>query len=83
MLPLQFLPGENAASLELDGLETYSILFGGMPVSPAMKVQVLAKKEDGRQMLFTTRLRVDNETEAGYYSCGGIMNAALKKLIAD
>jgi aconitate hydratase len=82
VLPLQFLPGENADSLELDGREVYSILFGGMPVSPGMKVQVLAKKEDGQQILFTTRLRVENETEAGYYSCGGIMNAALQKLIS-
>ncbi len=80
VLPLQYLPGENAASLGLDGRESFSILFGGMPVSPGMKVQVLAKKDDGRQILFNARLRVDNETEAGYYASGGIMNAALMKL---
>jgi aconitate hydratase len=82
VLPLQYLPGENALGLGLDGSEEYSILFGGQPVLPGMKVNVLAKKDDGRQILFTTRLRVDNETEAAYYTSGGIMNAALKKLIA-
>lgn len=81
VLPLQFLPGENIAAHGLDGREVFSISFGGRPVSPGMKVQVTAVKEDGRQISFTTRLRVENETEASYFASGGIMNAALKKLM--
>lgn len=81
VLPLQYLPGESAASHGLDGRETFSILFNGKPAAPGMKVQVLARKEDGRQILFTTRLRVENEAEAAYYTSGGIMNAVLKKLM--
>lgn len=82
VLPLQFLPGENAANLGLDGRETFTIRFGGKPVSPGMTVTVSAKKNDGHETVFKTLLRMENENEAAYYTGGGIMNAVLKKLIS-
>lgn len=82
VLPLQFLPGENAASLGLDGRETFTIQFGGRPVSAGMTVTVSAKKNDGSETVFKTLLRMENENETAYYTGGGIMNAVLKKLIS-
>jgi aconitate hydratase len=78
VLPLQYLPGENATSLGLTGSESFTVsgiteLNGG----PAPKsVTVTA---DGKS--FQALLRIDTPGEADYYRHGGIMHYVLRSLL--
>ena len=85
VLPLQFPEGENAASLGLDGTETFAItgvaeLNEG--VTPR-KVLVSAAKSDGGSVDFHAVLRIDTPGEADYYRNGGILQYVLRSLVAS
>ena len=56
VLPLQFLPGENAASLGLTGEETFDIL-GVQDVAPRQRVQVQGDAGRMARSSSSTRLR--------------------------
>jgi len=81
ILPLQYSAGENAQSLGLTGHERYTI-SGLEAIKPGQKVEVQAVSDDGQVRRFTTRARVDNETEVGYMHNGGILPLVLRELIA-
>ena len=80
VLPLQYLPGESAASLGLTGQEVFDVLGieamneGEIP----REVTVLA---DGRE--FRARVRIDTPGEAEYFRHGGIMQYVLRSLLAS
>jgi aconitate hydratase len=80
VLPLQYQPGESAASLGLTGQEVFDVLGieamneGEIP----REVTVLA---DGRE--FRARVRIDTPGEAEYYRHGGIMQYVLRSLLAS
>jgi len=78
VLPLQFLDGQTAASLGLDGSEVFSIsgvekLNEG--VTPK-EVEVVAGDKK-----FKAKLRIDTPGEADYYRHGGIMQYVLRSLL--
>ena len=82
VLPLQFLPGENAATLNLDGTETFSV-HGLEPLNrgeTVPRVTVSALRENGETLSFEARLRIDTPTEADYYRHGGVLNFVLRQL---
>ena len=81
ILPLQFAPGENPQTLGLTGHEGYTIR-GLENIKPGQPVEVEAIGDDGKVKRFTTRARVDNETEVGYLHHGGILPLVLRELIA-
>src|SRR5438046_2280150 len=81
ILPLQYAPGENAHLLGLTGEERYTI-HGLNTLKPGQHVEVKVVADDGRTVSFTTRARVDNETEIGYLHHGGILPLVLRELIA-
>ncbi|HEY6116604.1 MAG TPA: aconitate hydratase AcnA [Candidatus Dormibacteraeota bacterium] len=81
ILPLQFSAGENAHLLGLTGEERYTI-HGLDSVTPGQKVEVEAVADDGHTIKFTTRCRIDNETEIQYLHHGGILPLVLRELIA-
>ena len=78
VLPLQFLPGEGAASLGLDGSEILDIegIGSGRPV----RVAVGAVKPDGTAMEFQVLVRIDTPKEWDYYHNGGILQYVLRQL---
>jgi aconitate hydratase len=82
VLPLQFLPGENAKSLGLTGEETYSI--GGIAegLSPRKALPVTAVRPDGTSIDFQVVVRIDSPIEVEYYRNGGILQTVLRRLIA-
>jgi aconitase A len=51
-------------------------------MKPGQLVDVEAVADKGKVTLFTTRARVDNETEVGYLHQGGILPLVLRELIA-
>jgi aconitate hydratase len=77
VLPLQYLDGQNAASLGLTGEETFSfhgisaLNEGGVP----KEIQVTAGDKS-----FMARVRIDTPGEADYYRHGGIMQYVLRSL---
>jgi aconitate hydratase len=77
ILPLQFTGNDTAASLELDGSESFSI--------PAVEVgqtevTVTATREAGETVEFTTRIRIDTPNEFAYFEHGGILHYVLRRL---
>ncbi len=83
ILPLQFMEGEDAESLGLDGTERYAIgeidLSAGLPASPT--VEVTAHKADGAEVAFSAVVRIDTPTEGAYYRNRGILQYVLRDLI--
>jgi len=84
VLPLQYLPGQSAASLGLDGHETFSV--NGIEAmndgTQPKEVTVRATKDDGSVTEFATRVRIDTPMEAEYYRHGGILRYVLRQLAA-
>lgn len=82
ILPLQFLEGENAESLGLDGTEAVTIgaidFSSGLP-DPGV-VSVTAVKADGSTVGFEAIVRVDTPTEGRYFAHGGILQYVLRNL---
>ncbi|MFA7438997.1 aconitate hydratase AcnA [Castellaniella sp.] len=79
VLPLQFPDGQNAASLGLTGEETFEITGiegfndGGNPKTVHVKAGAVE---------FDALVRIDTPTEASYYRHGGILQYALRQLLA-
>jgi aconitate hydratase len=80
VLPLTYRQGENAASLGLDGSETFDI---DVPANlkPRQELIVNAKKSDGRVVTFKVLCRVDTPVEVDYYRNGGILNTVLRAMM--
>ena len=88
VLPLQFPEGESAASLGLDGTETFDI--SGITAlndgSTPRTVHVTATKEGGgpeksSTVEFDAVVRIDTPGEADYYRHGGIMQYVLRGML--
>lgn len=80
VLPLEFLPGQNADSLKLDGTEIYNIT-GIEPLVPGKLVHVEAIRSNGTTIQFKAKIRIDTSIEIYYFRNGGIMNAILHDLM--
>ncbi len=80
VLPLQFMDGEDAASLGLDGGETFDI--SGQTDPNAKSVTVTATSEDGTTKSFAALVRIDTPKERDYYEHGGILQYVLRQLAA-
>ena len=79
VLPLQFPPGQDAATLGLTGEETYSIsgLAGSGEVPRTVTVSAA---RPGGTCEFTATVRIDTPAEAAYYRHGGILPYVLRRL---
>jgi aconitate hydratase len=80
VVPLQFLPGQNAQSLGLTGGEVFDIT--GLGTGTAKEVSVTATPQDGKPINFTARVRIDTPKEREYYRHGGILQYVLRQLAA-
>jgi aconitate hydratase len=76
VLPLQFKPGENAASLGLTGEETYHV--EGVAASLNGGGRTATVRADGKT--FQVDVRVDTPQEVEYYRNGGILPYVLRQL---
>jgi len=83
ILPLQFLPGENAETLKLTGEEVFEIAGIRDVVekfSSGRKITVRIKGKKTRE--FQAIVRIDTPQEALYYANGGILQYVLRQLLA-
>lgn len=81
VLPLQYLPGENAASLGLDGMELYSTVNLTDDLQPGQTITIEAVKQDGQIVTFDTLCRIDTPVEVDYYRNGGILHTVLRDFL--
>lgn len=80
VLPLQFMPGQNAQSLGLTGYETFDIQ-GIEGIAPGKVLKVVASKGDGAKVEFEVKARIDTLVEVDYFKNGGILQTVLKNLL--
>ncbi|GAB6147932.1 aconitate hydratase AcnA [Stetteria hydrogenophila] len=83
ILPLEFMPGENAKTLGLDGSEVYDITGIEEGLHPGKILTVRATKPDGRVVEFKVKARLDTSIEVEYYRYGGILKYVLAKIIKE
>jgi aconitate hydratase len=83
VLPCQFKEGANAASLNLDGTETFDITgLEGKEVQPRQDVTLTIHRADGSSEQAPLTLRIDTPIEIDYYLHGGILPYVLRQLLA-
>ncbi|MFT5442286.1 MAG: aconitate hydratase [Myxococcota bacterium] len=79
VLPLCYKSGDTAASLGLDGRETFDIEIDDN-LSPRQDVRVRATKSNGTVVEFATLCRIDTPVEVEYYRNGGILHTVLREM---
>jgi aconitate hydratase len=80
VLPLQFVQGENAATLKLTGKEVFHLTGVKEAVETGSRVKITAVAADGSEILFEAVPRVDTPQEAEYFRNGGILPYVLRQL---
>jgi aconitate hydratase len=87
VLPLQFPAGQSAEELGLSGEEVFAIPGLAEPLNagerPPREVRVTARREDGEEVEFQARVRIDTPREADYFRHGGILQYVLRGLLAS
>jgi aconitate hydratase len=88
ILPLQFMPGQNAESLGLSGEEIFAI--GDTPgqlkamldskFADGRTIDILAETYNGKTVEFSAQIRIDTPQEILYYQHGGILQYVLRQL---
>jgi aconitate hydratase len=84
VLPFQFVNGQTAKSLGLNGSEEFSIqgIEGGESLRPGKEVILVVNRADGSTLEVPLRLRIDTNIEVEYYKHGGILPYVLRQLIS-
>ena len=83
VLPLCFEEGTSAATLKLDGTETYSLKGLSDAIKPRQKVNLEIKRADGKIDNVPLVLRIDTPIEVDYYQHGGILPYVLRQIIRN
>ncbi len=83
ILPLEFMPGENAKTLGLTGEEVYDIIGIEEGLEPGKILTVRATKPDGSVIEFKVKARLDTHIEVEYYKHGGILQYVLRKILKE
>ena len=78
VLPLQFMDGENARVLGLDGSETIGIT--GLNDGASKTATVVAAKPDGTATTFQVKVLLLTPKEVEYFRNGGILHYVLRQL---
>ncbi|MCU7892589.1 MAG: aconitate hydratase, partial [Candidatus Thiodiazotropha sp. (ex Ustalcina ferruginea)] len=79
ILPLQFLPGENAETLGLTGEESYEIPNPGDETGH--QLQLTARSDEGEVRQFSVMVRIDTPNEVDYFKHGGILHYVLRNMV--
>jgi aconitate hydratase len=83
VLPLEYLEGDSAASLGLDGTETYAVRGLDGRIAPGQQAQVEVLAGDGTTISFAVTVRIDAQAELEYFLAGGILRLVLAQMLRD
>ncbi|HJR73379.1 MAG TPA: aconitate hydratase AcnA [Luteimonas sp.] len=78
VLPCQFLEGQNAQSLGLDGSETFDVT--GLKDGASKTATVTATKADGGKKSFEVKVLLLTPKEVEYFRHGGLLQYVLRQL---
>ncbi len=81
VLPLQFLEGQSAEHLGLQGDEIFDIEGIAEGLTPGKRLRVVARKPGGSTVEFEVLTRLDSEIEIAYYHHGGILQYVLRQFL--
>ncbi len=81
IVPCQFKGSESAASLGIDGTETYDVTGLDGALRPGQEISLVIHRKDGVRRV-PVILRVDTDIEVEYLRHGGIMQYVLRGLLA-
>ncbi|HEY0923455.1 Fe/S-dependent 2-methylisocitrate dehydratase AcnD [Rheinheimera pacifica] len=70
VLPLEFMPGTNRKTLQLDGTETYDVTGERMPRST---LTLVIHRTNGEKLEVPVRCRLDTAEELSIYEAGGVL----------
>ncbi len=79
VLPLQFLDGQNAQTLGLDGSEIFDVT--GLEGTISKHATVSAKQSDGSIKQFQVKVLLLTPKEVDYFTHGGLLQYVLRHLI--
>ncbi len=82
VLPLQFKGDDSAASLGINGDETFDIMGLEREMKPQQDATLVIRKPNGESRTVSLRLRIDTPIEVDYYRNGGILPFVLRQLLA-
>ena len=82
VLPLQFVDGQNAATLQLTGHEVLDIPGIDDNIRPGQQLRVVARRETGEPLEFKVLCRIDTRNEVDYFKAGGILHYVLRQMLA-
>ncbi|MEW6258448.1 MAG: aconitate hydratase [Thermodesulfobacteriota bacterium] len=80
VLPLEFLPEQDASTLGLDGTERFDISGIASMTTPRSRLRVTAIPQDAPSKTFEVIARLDSPIEIVYYRHGGILPYVLRTL---
>ena len=82
VLPLQFKEGTSAATLKLNGTETYDVVGLSGNLKPQQDLTLRITRKDGAIDNVPVKCRIDTPIEIDYYQHGGILPYVLRQLVA-
>ncbi len=80
VLPCQLPEGITAATLGLDGTETYDVVGIGAGLEPRHGARLVVRRRDGRTDEVPLTVRIDTPIEVEYFRAGGILPYVLRQL---
>jgi aconitate hydratase len=81
VLPCQFKDGVDAATLKLDGSESFDLEGLESGIVPQQDVTLVIRRANGNTERVTLKLRIDTPIEVEYYDKGGILPFVLGQLV--
>ncbi|MGE7904283.1 aconitate hydratase AcnA [Peribacillus sp. NPDC094092] len=81
VLPLQFLEGQNASSLNINGNETFETVGLSNGIKPGQLIKLKVIREDSSSFEFEVIVRLDSSVDIDYYYNGGIMQTVIRQLV--
>ena len=82
VLPFVFKEGQNAASLGINGDESFDIALPS-DVEPRQDITIKATRPDGSSFEFQAMLRIDTAVELEYSRNGGILQTVIRKKLNE
>lgn len=81
VLPLQYMEGESAATLQLTGTEAYAISGISADLTPGKILTVTATPASGDAVTFNVKCKLNSLIEIEYYRHGGILQYVLRAFL--
>jgi aconitate hydratase len=81
VLPCQFKEGTDAATLRLNGSETFDLLGIEQGPSPRQDARLLIRRASGPTEEVPVTVRIDTPIEVEYYKHGGILLYVLRQIL--